>query len=77
MASQSEFVATLSTVSRIFKGKAGTVHALDNVSFDLEAGKTLALVGESGSGKTTAARVLLGLDRPTSGSVEVLGRDLG
>ena len=77
MASQSEFVATLSTVSRIFKGKAGTVHALDNVSFDLEAGKTLALVGESGSGKTTAARVLLGLDRPTSGSIEVLGRDLG
>jgi oligopeptide/dipeptide ABC transporter ATP-binding protein len=77
MTSQTESVATLAAVSRIFKGKTGTVHALDNVTFDLEVGKTLALVGESGSGKTTAARVLLGLDRPTSGSIKVLGRDLG
>lgn len=77
MNSQSESVATLTAVSRIFKGKTGTVNALDNVFFDLKAGKTLALVGESGSGKTTAARVLLGLDRPNSGSIEVLGRDLG
>ena len=77
MTSQNDSVATLSGVSRIFKGKTGTVHALDNVSFDLNAGKTLALVGESGSGKTTAARVLLGLDQPTSGSIDVLGRNLG
>jgi oligopeptide/dipeptide ABC transporter ATP-binding protein len=73
---QKDSVATLSGVSRIFKGKTGTVHALDGVSFDLKAGKTLALVGESGSGKTTAARVLLGLDQPSSGSIEVLGRNL-
>ena len=77
MTSQIDSVATLSSVSRIFKGKTGTVHALDNVSFDLKAGKTLALVGESGSGKTTAARVLLGLDQPTSGAIDVLGRNLG
>jgi oligopeptide/dipeptide ABC transporter ATP-binding protein len=77
MTTQIDSVATLSSVSRIFKGKTGTVHALDNVSFDLKAGKTLALVGESGSGKTTAARVLLGLDQPTSGSIDVLGRNLG
>ena len=77
MTNQIDSVATLSSVSRIFKGKTGTVHALDNVSFDLKAGKTLALVGESGSGKTTAARVLLGLDQPTSGSIDVLGRNLG
>ena len=77
MTSQIDSVATLSSVSRIFKGKTGTFHALDNVSFDLNAGKTLALVGESGSGKTTAARVLLGLDQPTSGSIDVLGRNLG
>jgi oligopeptide/dipeptide ABC transporter ATP-binding protein len=73
---QKDSVATLSGVSRIFKGKTGTVHALDGVTFDLKAGKTLALVGESGSGKTTAARVLLGLDQPSSGSIEVLGRNL-
>jgi oligopeptide/dipeptide ABC transporter ATP-binding protein len=77
MTSQNDSVATLSGVSRIFKGKTGTVHALDDVNFDLKAGKTLALVGESGSGKTTAARVLLGLDQPTSGSIDVLGRNLG
>jgi ABC-type oligopeptide transport system ATPase subunit len=77
MISQNDSVATLSGVSRIFKGKTGTVHALDDVTFDLKAGKTLALVGESGSGKTTAARVLLGLDQPSSGSIEVLGRELG
>ena len=77
MTSQNNSVATLSGVSRIFKGKTGTVHALDDVTFDLKAGKTLALVGESGSGKTTAARVLLGLDQPTSGSIDVLGRNLG
>ena len=77
MATQTGSVANLSAVSRIFKGKTGTVHALDSISFDLKAGKTLALVGESGSGKTTAARVLLGLDQPNSGSIEVLGRNLG
>jgi oligopeptide/dipeptide ABC transporter ATP-binding protein len=77
MISQNEIIATVAGVSRIFKGKTGTVHALDNVSFDLKSGQTLALVGESGSGKTTAARVLLGLDRPNSGSIEVLGRNLG
>jgi len=77
MISENDSVATFSGVNRIFKSGTGTVHALDDVSFNLNAGKTLALVGESGSGKTTAARVLLGLDRPNSGSVEVLGRNLG
>ena len=70
-------VATVTGVSRTFRGKTGVVHALDNVSFDLKPGRTLALVGESGSGKTTAARVLLGLDTPNSGSIEILGRALG
>ena len=70
-------VATVKGVTRTFKGKTGIVHALDNVSFNLRSGRTLALVGESGSGKTTAARVLLGLDSPNSGSIEILGRTLG
>jgi len=70
-------VATVTNVSRTFKGKTGVVHALDNVSFDLNEGHTLALVGESGSGKTTAARILLGLDTPNSGSIEILGKTLG
>jgi oligopeptide/dipeptide ABC transporter ATP-binding protein len=72
-----ESVVKVVGVSRVFKGKGGDVRALDNVSFSLIQGRTLALVGESGSGKTTAARVLLGLDRPNAGSIEILGQDLG
>lgn len=49
------------------------VHAVDDVSFQLERGTTLALVGESGSGKTTVARMVVGLERPTQGEVRILG----
>jgi peptide/nickel transport system ATP-binding protein len=50
------------------------VRAVDGVSFDIAPGETLALVGESGCGKTTVARLALGLDRPTSGTVHFKGR---
>jgi oligopeptide transport system ATP-binding protein len=50
------------------------VHAVDDVSFGIEAGETLALVGESGSGKTTVAEALLQLNKPTSGRVCFEGR---
>jgi len=51
------------------KKKVGDVHAVDNVSFHISGGETLGLVGESGCGKTTAGKVILYLEKPTSGSV--------
>ena len=55
---------------------APKVHALNGVSLDVEAGKSLGVVGESGSGKSTLARVALALEKPTSGSVRFDGVDL-
>uniref|UniRef100_UPI002FC6C669 ATP-binding cassette domain-containing protein n=1 Tax=Ramlibacter sp. TaxID=1917967 RepID=UPI002FC6C669 len=54
----------------------GKVHALNGVSFTIEAGRSLGIVGESGSGKSTLARLVMALDTPTSGTVRMLGRDL-
>ena len=50
------------------------VHALDDVSIELEAGTVLALLGPSGCGKTTALRLISGFERPDAGTVEVNGR---
>ena len=53
----------------------GKTRALDGVTFRVAAGETFGLIGPNGSGKTTLIRTLLGLARPSSGSVRVLGRD--
>jgi peptide/nickel transport system ATP-binding protein len=52
------------------------VHALQGVSFTLQAGRSLGVVGESGSGKSTLARLVMALERPTAGRVLLQGRDL-
>jgi peptide/nickel transport system ATP-binding protein len=57
-------------------GPPPTVKALNGVSFTIEAGRSLGIVGESGSGKSTLARLVMALDKPTAGSVTMLGRDL-
>ena len=62
---------------RTFESQAGRVHALADVDLEVEAGQRLAIVGRSGSGKSTLLNLLGGLDRPTTGSVQVGGADLG
>ena len=58
------------------RGPPPMVHALNGVSFRIEAGRSLGIVGESGSGKSTLARLVMALDRPTAGRVLLDGRDL-
>lgn len=69
-------VVDLRDVSVTFGRGARAVHALSGIDVAVHAGETVGLVGESGSGKSTAARVALGLVKPTSGSVHLFGSDL-
>ena len=62
--------------TRDLKVAFGPVRAVDGVDLDLGAGEILALVGESGCGKTTLARTLLGLEKPTDGTVSFEGKPL-
>jgi oligopeptide/dipeptide ABC transporter ATP-binding protein len=57
-------------------GSQGVVRAVDGISFAIEPGQTLGVVGESGCGKTTTAKLVLGLEDPTSGQMRFEGRDL-
>ncbi|AVL96618.1 MULTISPECIES: ABC transporter ATP-binding protein [Microbacterium] len=57
--------------------RTSVLHAVKDVSFTLEAGRTTALVGESGSGKSTIARMLMKLETPTSGSILLDGEESG
>lgn len=64
-------------VSKTYHMRQGQTHlAVDDVSFDVRAGETVALVGESGSGKTSLAKITLALLKPDAGDVRLLDRSL-
>ena len=62
--------------SGFFKRDKGVVSAVDRVSITVKKGETYGLVGESGCGKSTMGRLIAGLERPSSGAIELDGRDL-
>lgn len=63
-------------LSKTFHGRGGIVRAISDVSFDIAAGKTVALVGESGCGKSTTARCMVRLTEPTAGRIMYRGQDI-
>src|ERR1700694_6202018 len=62
----------LKNVSKHF----GAIHALNDVSLSLESGQVVGLMGDNGAGKSTLAKIVAGNFRPTSGSLQMGGRDL-
>ncbi|HEV2374816.1 MAG TPA: ABC transporter ATP-binding protein [Streptosporangiaceae bacterium] len=64
------------TKGAILQRRVGWVSAVADVSFAVRRGETLGLVGESGCGKTTTGRLIVGLDKPTSGMITFEGKDL-
>ncbi len=63
-------------LTRVYRGQGVPVSAVDQVTLAVEEGEFAAIVGPSGSGKSTLLNLIGGLDRPTSGRIEVGGRDL-
>jgi oligopeptide transport system ATP-binding protein len=64
------------TAGIVFKTRVGAVRAVDGINLQLRRGETLGIVGESGCGKSTLAKLLVGLEKPTSGSIIVQGKDM-
>lgn len=72
----SEHLLEVKNLKKYFQTSSGQLHAVDDVSFTIDAGKTLGVVGESGCGKSTLGRTVLGLIEATDGAVLFNGKDV-
>ena len=72
----SDVMLEVKNLKKYFKTPKGMLHAVDDVSFTIEKGKTLGVVGESGCGKSTTGRSILRLIEPTSGEVYFNGKNI-
>ncbi|MCI9103763.1 MAG: ATP-binding cassette domain-containing protein [Lachnospiraceae bacterium] len=72
----SDVILEVKNLKKYFQTPKGTLHAVDDVSFSIEKGKTLGIVGESGCGKSTTGRCILRLLEPTAGEILFEGEDL-
>lgn len=70
-------ILTTENLKKIYETPSGKVYALDGVSVSVSEGEFIAVVGSSGSGKTTFLNMIGGLDRPTSGQVQIRSKPLG
>lgn len=72
----SKYFLEVKGLKKHFPSPRGTVHAVDNLNFGIEKGKTLGIVGESGCGKSTTGRAITRLHTPTAGQVFIDGEDV-
>jgi len=71
-----EPLVNVSNVNKDFQGPAGVIHVLKNVNFLVHPGEFVGVRGPSGSGKSTLINMMTGIDRPTSGAVQVAGQNI-
>ena len=71
-----ENLIEIKNLKKYFSTPRGTLHAVDNVTLNIEKGKTVGVVGESGCGKSTLGKTLMRLHEPTSGEILFKGEDI-